>query len=86
MKSNVLNFEPSSALFVPDDDPLRFYRALAEWGLYALAPGGKCFMEINEALGQETLALLRDYAYEGLELRRDMQGKCRMIKAIKPLL
>lgn len=83
MSERVKAHEPSMALFVPDSDPLLFYRALAEWAQYALEPGGQWFMEINEALSGETLALLRSYAFDGLELRRDMQGKCRMIKAIK---
>jgi len=78
----VKSYEPASALFVPDDDPLRFYRAVAGWGLQALRDEGEIYMEINECLGMETAKLLQSKGYD-VELRRDMQGKERMIKAIK---
>ena len=74
--------EPAAALFVPDDDPLVFYRALAGWGRVALRNKGVIYLEINESLGMETSELLQSQGYD-VELRRDMQGKERMIKAIK---
>lgn len=74
--------EPAAALFVPDDDPLVFYRALAGWGRVALRNKGAIYLEINESLGMETSELLQSQGYD-VELRRDMQGKERMIKAIK---
>ena len=73
--------EPAAALFVPDDDPLVFYRALAGWGRVALLEKGAIYLEINESLGMETSELLQSQGYD-VELRRDMQGKERMIKAI----
>lgn len=74
--------EPAAALFVPDDDPFVFYRALAGWGRVALREKGVIYLEINESLGMETSELLKSQGYD-VELRRDMQGKERMIKAIK---
>lgn len=74
--------EPAAALFVPDDDPLRFYRAVAGWGRHALRKGGEIYLEINECLGAETAQLLQSQGY-AVALRRDMQGKERMIKAIR---
>ena len=57
MRPNVLDYEPAEALFVPDDDPLRFYAAIRRWADTLLAPGGEIWLEINEALGPETAAL-----------------------------
>lgn len=74
--------EPAAALFVPDDDPLVFYRALAGWGRISLRENGAIYLEINESLGMETSELLQSQGYD-VELRRDMQGKERMIKAIR---
>ena len=82
MPVRVTGHEPPAALFVPDGDPLLFYRALAGWGRGALRDGGEIYIEINEALGPETAALLRDSGYRDVEIRRDMQGKERMIKAV----
>ena len=57
MRSNVLDYEPAEALFVPDDDPLRFYAAIRRWADALLAPGGEIWLEINEKLGPETAAV-----------------------------
>jgi len=81
MKKNVLGFEPSSALFVTDTDPLKFYRSLAETGRRILSPGGKIYFEINEALGSETVRLINKKGYSAVELIRDINGKDRFIKA-----
>jgi release factor glutamine methyltransferase len=83
MEANVLDWEPSSALFVPDDDPLLFYRKIAELGLASLNKGGALYFEINRAYGQETLQMLKEMGYSRLELRKDLAGNERMIKAVK---
>jgi len=86
MHPNVLDHEPGLALFVPDDDPLRFYRRIAELGLALLKPGGALYLEINEAFGAETAALLEGSGYTDVRLRKDLFGKDRMIRACKPLV
>jgi len=83
MHENVLNFEPEMALFVPDEDPLLFYREIAKNGLLFLKNEGLLFFEIHEDLGQETMALLNELGFVNIELRKDLQGKDRMIKAQK---
>lgn len=80
MRANVLHFEPHGALFVPDGDPLIFYRHVGLFARKHLSESGRLFFEINEHLGAETTALLREQGFE-VELRLDMQGKHRMIKA-----
>lgn len=84
MQENVLEHEPHLALFVPDDTALIFYQAIAEFGLRNLTPGGKLYWEINEAYGQECLDLLGKLGYTMLELRQDLNGKDRMIRASIP--
>ena len=64
MRGNVLDHEPHLALFVSDDDPLIFYRAISGWALAVLKPGGYCIVEINEALGPETAAIYEAAGYE----------------------
>lgn len=81
MEKNVLEYEPALALFVPDNDPLKFYRALAEKGMQSLKPGGKLMAEINAALGMEVVDLLKSYDYRSIELINDLDGKNRIIKA-----
>ncbi|MEI6948839.1 peptide chain release factor N(5)-glutamine methyltransferase [Paraflavisolibacter sp. H34] len=84
MQPNVLDFEPHSALFVPDSDVLLFYRALAQFGKHRLHPGGCLYAEIHEGLGPEVVALFENEGYLDIELRTDMQGKHRMVKAVAP--
>jgi release factor glutamine methyltransferase len=86
MRANVLNYEPSSALFVPDSDPLRFYRRIA--GLFHPTPHTVhhtpytfLFFEINEAFGEELSALLRGLGYRDIHLTKDIYGKDRIIEA-----
>lgn len=80
MSIQVTEWEPYTALFVPDDDALRFYRAIAELGqTEALRPGGHIYVEINQALGKETVALFEAYGYQDVELRKDIYGNERMI-------
>ena len=83
MHSNVLDWEPHTALFVPDSDPLLFYRAIAEKGLALLKPCGRLFFEINRAHGKETKEMLAALGYTGIELRKDFAENDRMIRAVK---
>jgi release factor glutamine methyltransferase len=84
MHVNVLNFEPHLALFVPDDDPLVFYRAIGEWGQQLLKSGGKLYLEIYENLADELVQLLLSQGYEELRVQQDLNGKYRMLSAIWP--
>jgi release factor glutamine methyltransferase len=83
MQPNVLNYEPHQALFVPDDNPLLFYKAIANLGHRILAENGNIYCEINEALPEETTEIFRSMNYPVTEVRRDINGKPRMIKARK---
>lgn len=82
MEANVLDYDPHTALFVSDEDPLVFYRAIAEFGLEHLAPNGALYFEINQYLGQETCDLLVALGYKNVELRKDINDNPRMVKAI----
>ena len=84
MERNVLDWEPEQALFVPDEDPLRFYRKIAEEASKRLSPDGVLYYEINQAYGHETVALLESMGYHDVELRKDPSGNDRMIKARRP--
>ena len=84
MHSNVLDWEPHTALFVPDSDPLLFYRTIAKKGLTLLKPGGTLYFEINRAHGAETVEMLAGLGYTGIELRKDFAENDRMIKGIRP--
>lgn len=86
MNRNVLEHEPELALFVPDDDPLKFYSAIQTWADKILAPGGVAVMEINEALGAETAALFKATPYDKVEIIEDLCGKNRIIRYTKPSL
>ena len=84
MEDHVTQWEPHTALFVPDDDALRFYRAIAEIGQTdVLLPGGSIYVEINQVLGKETVELFESYGYKEVELRQDIYGNDRMVKALK---
>lgn len=83
MHSNVLDWEPHTALFVPDSDPLLFYRTIAKKGLTLLNPGGRLYFEINRAHGKETIEMLESLGYTGIELRKDFAENDRMIRAVK---
>lgn len=82
MHNNVLGYEPHSALFVPDSDPLLYYRAVAGFARNNLVPGGKLYLEINENLGKETFSVLESEGFTNVTLKKDFQGKDRMIKCI----
>ena len=81
MHTNVTDFEPHTALFVPENDPLIFYKAIAEFATIHLAKNGLLFFEINESYGKETVELLADKGFKNIELRKDLSGRDRMIKA-----
>ena len=80
MKNNVLEYEPATALFVPDNNPLVFYIAIAEFGKTHLNKKGNIYLEIHESLGEAIIKLFRENGYATV-LKKDMQGKDRMIKA-----
>jgi len=83
MHPNVTDFEPHTALFVPEKDPLIFYRAIAEFALSNLKENGLLFFEINESLGEETAQLLIDKGFKDVEVRKDLNGRDRMVKTIR---
>ncbi len=83
MAHNVLDYEPSTALFVPDDDPLRFYRAIAELGLRRLRPGGRLCFEINPLYAEALRSLLVSLGYEAVTILDDDYGKQRFATARK---
>ena len=82
MKPNVLDYEPPQALFVPDDDPIRFYRRIAEFALEKLTEHGILYLEINALFGEEICRMLRQKGYRNIEFARDLSGKERFIKAM----
>lgn len=81
MKQHVLHFEPHEALFVENSDPLIFYNKIAAFGRTHLTNTGSVFVEINEAYGTETKTLFESYNYSEVIIKKDMQGKDRMIQA-----
>lgn len=81
MEQNVLDYEPHEALFVPDDDPLLFYRAIAEYGNKALKSDGWLYFEINPLYAEPLRELLSTMSYHDLEIKNDQYGKQRFIRA-----
>ncbi|MEN2281661.1 peptide chain release factor N(5)-glutamine methyltransferase [Algoriphagus sp. SE2] len=81
LHSNVRDFEPGLALFVPDHDPLLFYRVIAEKGKLLLKKGGKLYYEIHNNFGPETVDLLEKLGYQDINLVRDLNDKNRMVSA-----
>lgn len=81
MNANVLNFEPHLALFVSDEDPLIFYKAIANKGKSFLKPGGKIFVEINERFGHETLEVFKTAGYKHVVIEKDLDNKDRLLMA-----
>lgn len=81
MRANVLEHEPSSALFVPDNDPLIFYRIILEFAQKALKPDGQIWFEINEKFGNETAELCREKGFKNVEIIKDFMGKDRIVRA-----
>ena len=81
MDANVLDWEPELALFVPDDDPLRFYRRIADLGRELLLPEGRLYFEINQAYGRETAHMLEMNQYRDVRVIKDIFGKDRIVTA-----
>ena len=79
MEKNVLHYEPHDALFVEDNDPLKFYRAIADFSLNSLSKNGKLFFEINEKYGQELMSMLTDKNFKNIALKKDISGKNRIL-------
>ena len=80
MRPNVLEYEPSIALFVPDEDPLVFYRAVARWSLALLSPDGTVIVEINDLLGERTRDLFLSSGFEEVSILKDFSEKNRFVK------
>ncbi|NOY95212.1 MAG: peptide chain release factor N(5)-glutamine methyltransferase [Chlorobi bacterium] len=83
INTNILNFEPHQALFVADTDPLKFYEIISDFAMPHLKKDGYLFFEINEAFGQEVSEMLAMKGFLNVELKKDLSGKDRMIKASK---
>lgn len=86
MRSNVLNYEPDLALFVPDSDPLVFYRAVASWAKRLLAPGGRGIVEINCLLGKETADIFIEEGFSDVTVECDLSGRDRFVSFSKSVL
>jgi release factor glutamine methyltransferase len=82
MEDTVLDYEPHTALFVADSDPLIFYREIANFGKQNLNKDGMVFFEINPLFAEQTIIMLENAGYQNIELRKDIFGKNRMIKAV----
>lgn len=85
MEENVLKYEPEMALFAEEERPLMFYEAIAEYGIKHLIPGGRFYVEVNSALGEETAEVFRHYIYNNVSIRKDMFGNNRVVYGIKPI-
>ncbi len=83
MRANVLEHEPSTALFVPDSDPLVFYRKILEFAQKALKPNGQIWFEINEKFGKETAELCHSKGFNNVEIIKDFRGKDRILKTTR---
>ena len=84
MAKNVLDYEPSVALFVPDEDPLKFYRAIAEFASLELRSWGLLYFEINPLYEKETRKMLEGFGFTDIETKEDSFGKKRMMRAVRP--
>ena len=83
MRTNVLDHEPHLALFVPDDDALKFYVAVAQWAVELLAEDGAGIVEINEALGEQTADVFRKAGFPKVEILQDLHGKDRFVRFLR---
>ena len=84
MDSHVIDHEPHSALFVPDNDPLLFYKEIAHFAKGHLLSGGKLLFEINRAYGEETADVLRSYGFQEVAVIKDQFGNDRIVKGLLP--
>lgn len=83
METGVLDWEPSLALFVPDDNPLLFYRSIGRYAMRALKPEGRLFLEINEHYGEQTAKLLKDIGFRHVAIAKDFYDKDRFVTAYR---
>lgn len=83
MKRNVLDFEPHLALFASENNPLEFYEAISKFAFKTLENNGLLYFEINEHLGEETLEAVQKQGFKSVEIKKDINGKSRMIRAKK---
>jgi len=81
LHSNVTDYEPSLALFVSNSDPLQFYKAIAQFGLYHLNPGGDIYCELHRDYAEKAKNLFEERGYKNVEMRKDIHGNWRMLKA-----
>lgn len=81
MEANVLDYEPHSALFVPDSDPLRYYRAIARTAASGLAPGGRLYLEINPLCADALAAMLKSDGFSDIRISKDLENRRRFIRA-----
>ena len=82
MERNVKDYEPGQALFVPDNDPLMFYKAIAPYAQQSLEKGGRLYLEINQRFGNEVKRLLEDHGFEDVRIIQDSFGKARFAAAV----
>ena len=85
MEKNVLEHEPASALFVPDDNALEFYDAILKFAKVGLAAGGRVYFEINPRYAREMVSLCRTYGFDDAIEMRDSYGKIRFLRAMRQL-
>ena len=83
MQNNVLKYEPDLALYVADSDPLLFYKQIAKLAIKGLKPNGHLYFEINQYLGTALCDLLNTQGFKNIELKKDIYGADRMIRAVK---
>jgi release factor glutamine methyltransferase len=83
MHSNVVNYEPASALYVPDHNPLLFYKSILDFTEKHLNKGGRLYLEIHENFGYDVNELLKIHHFTTFDIMKDFRGKDRFIKAIK---
>jgi len=81
MDANVIHYEPDLALFVDDADPLIFYKAVADFAASHLAPGGACYVEINERFGNDTRQVFTEHGFGNVQVYKDIHGKDRSVRA-----
>ena len=84
MEPHVLEHEPHQALFVPDDDPLLFYRAIADYGKQTLRSGGRIYLELNAHHAEDCRQLFIQNGFADVRLMEDQFGKLRFLKATQP--
>ena len=83
MQPNVLDYEPHTALFVPDNDPLIYYKKISEYAAAHLSPAGKLYFEINERFGKETAETMQQFGFKDVSIHQDLFGKDRMAEGTK---